>query len=261
VYELITICFSHYCEKARWALDRAGVSYRERRYMPAFHMPAVAMALVGTGRGRSDRVSTRFSTPLLRGPDVLLTDSSEIVRWADEHHGHENLYGHPEAAPLETHFGADLGPHTRRVVYWFALQDPALMREMANDNVGGTQAALFAMLRPFVGLVVGSNLRVDETGYRRSLEKVETVVSEVDARLADGRRYLLGDRFSAADLAFAALLAPVVLPPADQFGAVLPKIERLPAEMQEWITRLRARPAGRFATRMFAEERRKPTAA
>jgi glutathione S-transferase len=260
VYELITIAFSHYCEKARWALDRAGVPYRERRFMPAFHLPSVALALVGTGRGRPDRVSTRFSTPVLRGPDVLLTDSSEIVRWADEHHGREGLYASPEATALETHFGTALGPHTRRVVYWFALRDPTLMVEMAKDNVGSVQAGLFALARPFVGLLVGRKLRVHEAGYRRSLESVETVLGEVDARLSDGRRYLLGDRFSAADLSFAALLAPVVLPGPDQFGAVLPKIDRLAPEMQDWITRLRERPAGRFASRMFAEERRKPVA-
>ena len=26
---LITIAFSHYCEKARWALDRAGIVFEE----------------------------------------------------------------------------------------------------------------------------------------------------------------------------------------------------------------------------------------
>ncbi|MCW3023116.1 MAG: Glutathione S-transferase family protein, partial [Conexibacter sp.] len=32
---LVTIPISHYCEKARWALDRAGVAYEERRHLPA----------------------------------------------------------------------------------------------------------------------------------------------------------------------------------------------------------------------------------
>ena len=35
---LITIPFSHYCEKARWALDRAGVSYVEEPHLPGLHM-------------------------------------------------------------------------------------------------------------------------------------------------------------------------------------------------------------------------------
>ena len=44
---LITIPISHYCEKARWALDRAGVAYRERAHL---HDGSL---VVRTLRGRS----------------------------------------------------------------------------------------------------------------------------------------------------------------------------------------------------------------
>ena len=30
---LITIPISHFCEKARWALERAGLPYREERHV------------------------------------------------------------------------------------------------------------------------------------------------------------------------------------------------------------------------------------
>ena len=33
---LITIRFSHYCEKARWALDRGRIAYEERSHLPLF---------------------------------------------------------------------------------------------------------------------------------------------------------------------------------------------------------------------------------
>ena len=32
---LLTIPISHYCEKARWALERAGLAYREERHVRA----------------------------------------------------------------------------------------------------------------------------------------------------------------------------------------------------------------------------------
>ncbi|MEZ4340912.1 MAG: hypothetical protein R3B82_30175, partial [Sandaracinaceae bacterium] len=64
MYELVTIAFSHYCEKARWALDLRRVPYRERRYLPAMHLLATRRALRGTGAGRADRHSSRFSTPI-----------------------------------------------------------------------------------------------------------------------------------------------------------------------------------------------------
>ena len=34
---LITIPLSHYCEKARWALDRAALPYREEPHIPLIH--------------------------------------------------------------------------------------------------------------------------------------------------------------------------------------------------------------------------------
>ena len=50
------------------------------------------------------------------------------------------------------------------------------------------------------------------------------VLAEFDfiaERLADGRRHLCGDRFTAADLTFACLAAAVVLPP--EYGVALPQ--------------------------------------
>jgi glutathione S-transferase len=79
------------------------------------------------------------------------------------------------------------------------------------------------------------------------------VFDAVAARLADGRRFLVGDRFSAADLTFAALAAPIVLPAG--YGSPLPPLSALPAAMVCEVERLRAHPAGGFATRMYAEER------
>lgn len=37
-YRLYTIAASHYCEKARWALDLGGVSYQEDKAPPVLHM-------------------------------------------------------------------------------------------------------------------------------------------------------------------------------------------------------------------------------
>ena len=41
---LITIPISHFCEKARWALDRSGLSYVERPHLQVFHWAAVRRA-------------------------------------------------------------------------------------------------------------------------------------------------------------------------------------------------------------------------
>ena len=38
MFELYDFTFSHYSEKARWALDFKGVPYTPRHLLPGFHM-------------------------------------------------------------------------------------------------------------------------------------------------------------------------------------------------------------------------------
>ena len=250
MYELITVAFSHFCEKARWVLDRNRVPYREHRYMPMFHFPAAIRANLSAGAGRADRASTRFSTPILHGDGVHLADSSAIVR-----HIEPALFDHPEAAELDQRFGEELGPHSRRVGYWFCLGDPELIFGLADRNVGVLQARFFRATFPLGRRFLARRLAVDESGYLRSAERTRRIADEVGERLSDGRRYLCGDEFSAADLSFAALFAPGILPGPEDFGAALPAFEALPEDAQRLITELREHPAGVFAKRMFREER------
>ena len=68
--------------------------------------------------------------------------------------------------------------------------------------------------------------------------------------LADGRRYLCGDRFGAADLTFAALSAAVIVPP--RYGVALPQPGVLPPHTAALVERAREHPAGRFALSLFS---------
>jgi len=72
VLRLITIPISHYCEKARWALERAGLSYREQRHVQGVHRLAARRA----GGGRT--------VPVLVTPERVIGESEQIVAWADE---------------------------------------------------------------------------------------------------------------------------------------------------------------------------------
>lgn len=250
MYELITIAFSHYCEKARWALDLARLPYRERKYLPAMHLLATRRALAGTGAGKADHHSSRFSTPILLGAGAPICDSTDIVR-----HATPALLEDPEAERLDRWFSDALGPHTRRVAYWFCLEEPPILFALARNNVAVPQALALRVAYPLVGGVLRKNLKVDRAGYERSLEKTRRVVDEVGDLLADGRRYLVGDRFSGADLSFASMLAPAIMPPRESYGAWMPQPEDLSAGPRALVEEMRAHPAGAFAMRIFAEER------
>lgn len=61
--------------------------------------------------------------------------------------------------------------------------------------------------------------------------------------------YLVGDRFSAADLTFASLAAPVLFPP--EYGASLCDLTDLDPGFQQIVAELRATVAGQHALKMY----------
>src|SRR3954447_2721065 len=70
---LITIPISHYCEKARWALDRARLPYRERAHLQVIHWAAVK------------RAGGKMTVPVLVCEEGVLPESADIVDYADAH--------------------------------------------------------------------------------------------------------------------------------------------------------------------------------
>ena len=260
MHELTGIAFSHYVEKARWVLQRFAVPYRDRRVLPFFHFAAVYRVHRGT-LGRADSASSRFSTPVLRTDDGrILCDSADIVRYLSERFAPkgQDLYGVPEAAETERHFHDALGPHTRRVAYATLFEQPELMRQIAQRNVDSLQASVFMAAYP---LAKKGLMRFLDIYPGRVLESIDQTRREFDAvsvRLRDGRPFLLGDRFSAADLAFACLASPAVIPP--QYSAWLPPLEAFEEAVRARTLAFRDTPAGAFVMRLFREERERVVA-
>ncbi len=254
---LITIPFSHYNEKARWALDRHGVPFREEPYMPVFHFAPVMLNSLRHGMGRADKVSSPFSTPVLvTDGGECLQDSSDIVRWASDRYAGGALYPTPEVAELEKRFHDGLGAHSRRVAYFYAFSDPTLLDRMAEENVGAAQARWFKRFYPLVKRVLVERLMIDRDTVEKSRARVDRIFDET-GELLRGRRYLVGDHFTAADLAFCCMAAPAILPTrAEGYGAWLPPVEAIPDEIRTTIERLRASDTGAYVLRMFASERR-----
>jgi glutathione S-transferase len=83
--------------------------------------------------------------------------------------------------------------------------------------------------------------------------RVRATFDTVAERLSDGRPYLCGERFTAADLTFAALAAAVLMPP--EYGVPLPQPEELPSATAATVRELREHPAGAHALAMFRDER------
>lgn len=243
---LVTIPFSHFCEKARWALDRAGVEYRESGHLPIAHyLPA---RLAGGGR----------TVPVLRTPGGVVADSTAILRWADARLAPERrLFPEgplgDEVARWEERFDHTLGPHARRWAYFHVLPDRARTEPMLVRLAPPVEAAAVRALYPVARRVLERGLNITPETAARSEKRLDELFDEVDAALSDGRRWLCGERFTAADVTLAALGAPVFAPPAYARWAY--RIEELPAAMRAKVEAWRARPAGRLALAAYEKER------
>jgi glutathione S-transferase len=248
---LITIPISHYCERARWALDRARVTYEERAHVQAIHRYATLRA----GGG--------LTAPVFVCRDGVLADSADILAWADVQASPDRaLYPErPEQAAqvrlLESEFATRLGPHSRRWLY----QHLRLRRDIAlRYGCAGIPAWERASLRAAYPLMMGivtKVLKVTPAGAAESELEVRAVFDAVGERLNDGRPYIFGEQFTAADLTFAALAAPMLMPP--DYGVLLPRIEELPRDMAAVVDEMRIHPAGSHALAMFDTQRRPQT--
>lgn len=249
VSRLIVIPFSHFCEKARWALERHDVAFREEGHAPVLHILAARRA----GGGRT--------VPVLVDGGRVLADSSDILADADERgDAARRLYPQDpadlaEVQQLEELFDTKLGPHTRRLGYYHLLKYPKLVRKTFRVGVSSFEFGVVRGLYPLVTGLMRRALRIDDEGASRSQARIDSVFDEVDRRLADGRPFLTGDRFSAADLTFAALADPLILAP--QSPAPLPALEEVPPPLIRLIESYRARPAGQLALRLYRDERRR----
>ncbi len=247
---LITIPISHYCEKARWALERAGIAYHEERHIQGIHMVAARRA----GGG--------ITVPVLVTPDGVLAESADILTWVDERTPAADRLrlGEPEVAALCRRFDEKLGPHGRRLMYVHVLKDKQLVLSFNNAGVPRWEDRLIRTGWPIVLRFAKRRLDI-----RPGIEKLdERIVWDefdyVGELLADGRPYLCGERFTAADLTFAALAAPMVVPP--EYTVRLPQPEdAVPEEPRAMIERAREHPAGRHALDMFRRHRRQAVSA
>lgn len=245
-FRLITISISHYCEKARWALDKLKLPYVEEPHMPPFHLLA------------TKRLGGRL-TPILVAEDKIICDSTDILKYLDSLvPGDKKLFPqNPELRQqvenLEELFDEQLGIAARLWGYSHTINRRDIIKNAWCNSVPFVEKISFPIVFPVMNPIARKKFAITDNSSKEAYEQIQEVFSTVDNFLSDGRKYLIGDNFSAADLTFAALSAPIIAPPEH------PKrrgdIDDLPKQMIEEIKQMRLTKAGQLALRIYAEER------
>lgn len=154
---------------------------------------------------------------------------------------------------LEALFNTQLGTATRVWAYSHTLHNSKLAILRFTYRVPFHERVLFPLVFPLVSSMI-RRINVTTEAAIDSHAQIIRIFEAVGNKLADGRTYLVGDRFSAADLTFAALSTAAVRPPEYGDAALaLSNLKQLPLQMADEVRVFREMPAGAFALRLWRD--------
>ncbi len=235
--------FSHFNEKVRWVLDHKRVPHHRHSYLPGMHiLPMLrrtgqkqlpvwcdgALTLPGSA-AIIDHLERQHPEPALLPADPAERRRAlEVQRWFDEEVG----------APVRVAAFREWLPDSRYMVALFTGHTSPIAR--------GFYRASFPLIRVAMRSDMGLTAERAEQGLDRAKEAFDFVVAN-----AGPQGYLVGDRFTIADLAAAAILSPAVLP--DEFPYRPP--QPLSPTFRHFIDRWTDHPGAAWVRDMYRRHR------
>lgn len=240
--KLYQFTFSHYCEKARWALEYKGICYQPVNLLPGLHLRTV------------QKLTSKRGLPVLLDDATVIQDSSAIITYLDTKFPGPTLTPNDpvagrEALEWERYLDEHIGVALRLWFYYHTLADRDLALRFILQETPWHRSTLFRLIYPKVREKMLQLMNINADTARKSENQLLAALDRLDAAL-EGRRFLVGDCFSRADLTAGALLSPWCGVADDQASMSLP-----PA-LLESRNRLKCRPFYRWVQGVYASYRR-----
>lgn len=240
---LLHLKVSHYNEKARWALDHKGIPHIRRASAPGQH---AKLARQHTG-------GSTFPVLLLDGEAI--GDSTRIIEALERRQPEPPLYpadptDRRRALELEDFFDEELGPHTRLLALHLTLPDPELLFGTFTPDLEGWRRGVAGAGYPLIRRRLVARFGIDDQSVALAERNCRGACRRFRAELGP-HGYLVGDRFTVADLTLAALMAPLVAP--EQFP--YPQPQREHPRLADVRDLLEEHGAGEWAREIYARHR------
>ena len=198
--ELYQFAFSHFCEKARWALDFKGLRYATHNLLPGAHKDVAR------------RLAPKSCLPILIDDGTVIQDSAAILSFLDEKYPERPLTPADPAearaaVEWEQFLDREIGVTLRLWFYHHTLPDRRRALRFLLEGTPWYRRVGFTFAYPQVRSAMTRAMNIDTESARAAERRLLDVLERLDAVLQD-RSFLVGDHFSRADLAACALLAP-----------------------------------------------------
>jgi glutathione S-transferase len=234
---------SHFNEKARWALDYKRIPHR-RRVLSLGYMPRAWWA------------SGQVKLPILFLDGKAIADSTRIIATLERRYPEPPLYPLDDAArsralALEDFFDEEVGSPVRTAILapLFAHDPDAAIGALGTGMGAGarrTMRAVFPAFRAFYKARHG----IDSAAIATAPTTVRMAFDRI-AREVQPSGYLVGDRFTVADLTAAALLSPIVVSREHPYHPPEP----LPPSLRELRDSVADHPGFRWVADMYRRHR------
>jgi glutathione S-transferase len=238
------------CALARFLLAYYGVAYEERRHTVIFTF----IPTLWYGR-------TLYFPLLFGGGYPTLASVQAMIDHFDPRcpDGRNLQLAGADAAQVAKdwkQFHESLGTAVTAFAYFYLLPLRSAMIRPLTEGTPALETWAVRLAYPLFAGFIRLSLKLSESGAQQALGQIRDIVRSVDGRLADGRRFLVGGRFSLSDMSLANALAPLVLAP--QYGGPLPTFDQMPPVVQAVVREVQATPAGQFALRMYRDHMKPP---
>ena len=148
-------------------------------------------------------------------------------------------------------FDSVLAPVVRQWFYFYTFDRSQLIQPLWCQGVPWFERVFFPIVFRWMRSNVFQMYTINIESTILAHERICNIFETVESLLVDGRTYLVGNQFSAADLTFATLAAAVVMPTG--YGVTLPELNKLPTQMVVDIQAFRETLAGKFVLRLYEE--------
>lgn len=243
--KLLEFPHSHYCEKAKWALDHKGLAYKTVPIIPGLHMITVRYYAPDT------------SVPVLLDHKTVVQGSSEIINYLEQHFPQHSLTPvEPEerqaCLQLETAMDKELGENIRRILYHRLLAYPTFVRYCFTHPMAAYKQWLFTLSYPILRYKIYHNYVISDQAAKLALHEFDEAMQTL-ARQLENRQYFIGNKFSRCDLTVASMLAFIFMPRQHPF----PWIEIPDPEVRAFYARYQNHPVIVWANNIYLKHRQR----
>ncbi len=238
--------YSHYNEKARWALDWKGIAHERVDYLPGPHAPQM------------QRLSGQLQVPVLQIGARTIAGSAAIIDALEAFRPEPSLYPadaalRERALALQRHFDDEVGPKIRRALFSVLLREPAYTCAIFAGKRSAPVRAAYRALFPVTRQVMGRSMSVFDARAVDEAFAATHAALDLVARTVGPSGQLVGDSFSVADLTVAANFALLVR--VDHPDMARP--EPVPESVQALMARFASHPALRWTLEQYRRHRSK----